>query len=242
MLASAEPTTGELAELDRQTGMLDKFLNMQQAGLARQESVFSQMDPVFAESLRQSQATLEGKESSLNAPMQRQRAQQREALVNSLRSQMGAGFETSTAGAQALARFDAESQGVSAQVQSQTLGQLNSMTQGLGNLRNATAQTAGALSAQHMSAMGQLQNRKIGALSASDVTRYMAPEEVGNIGRAHASAGLFGSIGDVGGTVLGAGLTAGNGQQQSTGQALGGGMPQAGFGNDEAAWMKYAKS
>lgn len=206
MLAAAEPSTRELAELDRQGQLLDKFLNIQEAGLDRQESIFSKIDPVFSESLKQSQDILQGKESALLSPVLRQRAQQREALVGSLRNQMGSGFESSTAGAQALARFDAETQGVAAETQQKTLGTLQNFAQGIGSLRSQQAQTAGSLSSQRISNSNLLANRKIGALQASDTSQLQGAEHIGGIAQAKAAGGLFGSIGSFAGGQLGSAL------------------------------------
>lgn len=237
MLQAADPSTGELAELDRQGQMLDKFLNIQEAGLDRQESVFSKIDPVFAESLKQSQEILQGKESALLSPVLRQRAQQREALVGSLRNQMGSGFESSTAGAQALARFDAETQGVAAQTQQQTLGSLQNFAQGMGSLRSQQAQTAGALSSQRMSNMNTLASRKIGALNASDTSQLQGAEHIGGIASARAAGGLFGTLGSFAGGQLGANLEMG--RQGSGGSGVASMMNSPGWlsANDAGATL-----
>jgi hypothetical protein len=76
---------------------------------------------------------MRGEQSSTLGPLKQQRDMQRQKLVNSLREQLGPGAETSTAGMQALTKFDTETSNVFAGAQQQaisnlgqTFGQFNS--------------------------------------------------------------------------------------------------------------------
>lgn len=88
---------------------LDRDIANQERNLSRQEQLISQIDPTILEASQQALKLLRGEESSALSPLKRQREQQRQRLLNSLREQLGPGAETSTAGIQALNRFDAES-------------------------------------------------------------------------------------------------------------------------------------
>ena len=104
----------------------DKALAAQERNLARSEEMLKQIDPTILEASQQALRLLRGEESGTLAPVKAQRDQQRQKLLNSLREQLGPGAETSTAGIQALTRFDAETNSLlSGQQQSalQNLGQ-----------------------------------------------------------------------------------------------------------------------
>lgn len=88
---------------------LDRDIANQERNLQRQEKLISQIDPTIIEASQQALRLLRGEESSTLSPLKAQRAQQRQKLLNSLREQLGPGAETSTAGMQALNRFDSES-------------------------------------------------------------------------------------------------------------------------------------
>lgn len=106
---------------------LEQDLKRQEGNLARQEQLIAQIDPTIIEASQQALKLLRGEQSSTLAPLQRQRDMQRNKLLNSLREQLGPGAETSTAGIQALNRFDAETDTLFAGAQQSAL-------QGLGNL------------------------------------------------------------------------------------------------------------
>jgi len=113
-------TTAGLASLDRDIANQEK-------NLARQEQLISQIDPTIMEASQQALRLLKGETSSYTKNTQDQRSQQRQKLLNSLREQLGPGAETSTAGIQALTKFDSESNNLFS-------GQQQNALQMLGNL------------------------------------------------------------------------------------------------------------
>lgn len=102
----------------------EKDLQNQDRNLSRQEQLISQIDPTIIEASQQALKLLKGESSSTLAPMQNQRAMQRQKLLASLREQLGPGAETSTAGIQALTRFDAETNNLLSGQQQQAIGLL----------------------------------------------------------------------------------------------------------------------
>jgi len=110
-------TTMGIMNMERDLASADK-------NLARQEALIGQIDPTIIEASQQALKLLRGETSSTLAPLQRQRETARQKLVNQLREQLGPGAETSTAGIQALNRFDSESTNLFAGAQQQALGQL----------------------------------------------------------------------------------------------------------------------
>lgn len=105
----------------------DRDIKNQERNLSRQEQLISQLDPTIIEASQQALRLLRGESSSTLAPIQAQRDQQRQKLLNSLRQQLGPGAESSTAGIQALTRFDAETNQLMSSQQQNAL-------QGLGSL------------------------------------------------------------------------------------------------------------
>lgn len=106
---------------------LDKDIANQEKNLARQEQMISQIDPTVIEASQQALKLLRGEQSSTLQPLQNQRTQQRQKLVNQLRQQLGPGAETSSAGIQALTKFDSESSNIFAGAQQQALGNMGSI-------------------------------------------------------------------------------------------------------------------
>lgn len=86
----------------------DRDIKNQERNLSRQEQLISQIDPTIVEASQQALKLLRGEQSSTLAPINEQRNMQRQKLLNTLREQLGPGAETSTAGIQALTRFDSE--------------------------------------------------------------------------------------------------------------------------------------
>jgi hypothetical protein len=86
----------------------EQDIKNQERELGRQEQLIAQIDPTIMEASQQALKLLRGESSSTLKPVQDQRNMQRQQLVNRLREQMGPGAETSTAGIQALNRFDSE--------------------------------------------------------------------------------------------------------------------------------------
>lgn len=91
----------ELAALESAMANQGRFLE-------RQQQVLANIDPAVMEASRQTLAIMQGKESQFLDPIRRDRADKRKALVDNLRSQLGPGAETGTAGIQALNQFDKE--------------------------------------------------------------------------------------------------------------------------------------
>lgn len=103
---------------------LERDIKNQEKNLTRQEQLVSQIDPTIIEASQQALRLLRGEQSSTLNPLKDQRASQRQKVVNMLREQLGPGAETSTAGIQALTRFDSETDQIFAGAQQQALGNL----------------------------------------------------------------------------------------------------------------------
>jgi hypothetical protein len=106
----------------------DRDIKNQEKNLSRQEQMIANLDPTIIEAAQQALKLMRGETSSTLAPLQRQRDMQRQKLLSSLREQLGPGAETSTAGMQALSRFDSETSNIFASAQQGALGQLGNIS------------------------------------------------------------------------------------------------------------------
>jgi len=106
----------------------DRDIKNQEKNLSRQEALISQIDPTIIEASQQALKLLRGEESSTLAPIKNQRNLQRQKLLNTLREQLGPGAETSTAGIQALTRFDSETNNLMSGQQQSALSQLGGLS------------------------------------------------------------------------------------------------------------------
>lgn len=122
-------TTARLTKIATQQGMaaFDRDIKNQEKNLSRQEQLISQIDPTIIEASQQALKLLRGDTASSLAPVQNQRAQQRQKLVNSLREQLGPGAETSSAGIKALTAFDSDTNNLLSNQQQSTLSQLSGL-------------------------------------------------------------------------------------------------------------------
>jgi hypothetical protein len=76
---------------------------------------------------------LQGKEAETLAPIRRQRERQKQQMKETLRRQLGPGFETSSAGIEAMTRFETETSDIMAQTQQRAINDF------LGVASNASA-------------------------------------------------------------------------------------------------------
>lgn len=179
----------------------DQAIKSQEKHLSRQEQMISQIDPTIIEASQQALKLLRGEDAGVTAPLKRQRDNQRQKLLNSLREQLGPGAETSTAGIQALTRFDAETDSLFANAQQQAI-------QGLGS-------TAGQFNALRPNMLGEAQG--LAGLGqgrygiAADRARLLqtsGQNVIDSAGAEHVAAGIRGQgQSALGGSIMGFGAS-----------------------------------
>ena len=171
----------------------DKALGAQERSLANQEKLIAQIDPTIIEASQQALRLLRGESSSSLAPAQAQRDMQRQKLMNSLREQLGPGAETSTAGIQALTRFDAETNSLLAGQQQSALqnvgsifGQFSNSKPSIANEATTFGNLAGAKAglgfqqANALNAANQGVQQTAGAQFAGQAVRGAQSQALGN--------------------------------------------------------------
>lgn len=185
----------------------DTSLKVQEKNLARQEQLLAQIDPTIMEASQQALKLLRGESSSVLAPAKQQRDMQRQKLLASLREQLGPGAETSTAGIQALTRFDAETnQLMSNQQQSalqnlgNTFGQFSSYRPDMGAEASTFANLAqgrAGLRFNQLAAMSGANQQVYSSSGAGGVRQTMLGQNQQAMGNAFMN---------LGGTLFGAGM------------------------------------
>jgi len=191
--AAAKPTAAELKALNDQNAANTRDLE-------RREKLLASSDPALIEAGRQALGLLQGKEVKSLDPIRKRREQDREKLKQRLRDQLGPGFETSTAGAQALNQFDQATDENLFQAQSQQLGQLLGVAQNVQGL----ASTRGNVDAfiQNQQAIHSIKSRQVNAITGTPITatpgkfvqQALLGQTLSGIGGAAIQGGLRGSL------------------------------------------------
>lgn len=125
---AAKITPFELSEIDAQIKDSERVLS-------RERKLIEAVDPTLIEASNQAFQLLKGKEAAVLGPLRRQRERQRSVLRNSLRQSLGSAFEQSSAGIEALNKFDSSTSDLLVNAQQSTTMQLLGIT-------SRTAQTA----------------------------------------------------------------------------------------------------
>lgn len=150
-LQYAQATPQELQQMQVMSQQAQSTYAQQMSALEQDRQVLSSVDPAIQAAGQETLKLIQGEESRLLAPLQRQRAQQREQLKSQLRQQLGPGYETSQAGFMALNQFDTQTGDLTVQAQQSTINSMLGLTsQALASRTN--------LSGRYGEAGGQLQN------------------------------------------------------------------------------------
>ncbi len=217
---------------------LEASLKQQEQVIAREAKLIEAVDPAIMEAGSQAYKLLKGEEAATLGPIQRQRARQRDQLRETLRRQLGPGFETSTAGIEAMGRFDTQTSDVMANAQQNAVGQLLQVSQNAAGLgRSAQAQATAGMT-QIGGLFGQMANRGFqGEVAAQEYTNANYADKLGIAQKNKAALGkTFSSIAGFAGTAAGfalggpAGASIGGGVGKAAGgMATGGGGGGGGY-------------
>lgn len=199
---AAAPTAQEMAQIQQE-------IQVSEREVARQEQLAASIDPAIVEASQQQLALLRGQEARTLDPLRRQQEKSRRQLRSQLRAQLGAGFETSTAGASALAEFEAQASGQAVSAQQQAISSLGQFTTQATAVRSDQGRTIGALAGVGASRLGQLAQRRTAAITGTPLAGFAGGAARGDIASAQARQKTFSALGDVAGTVTGAAVAIG---------------------------------
>lgn len=184
-LEAAEPSPEELAQMNR-------AVELNEQDIARKTKLLESSDPAIIESGRQALRLLQGEEARTLDPIKRRRQEQRDRLNDRLRAQLGSGFQNSSAGIQAISRFDQETDSLLAQEQDRSLGRLlgvaerTSQQQGLAG----SVGRAGTLA----NLFGGPSRRRVAAIQGTPITPFAGAQFAGELQQARNIQGLIGGV------------------------------------------------
>ena len=222
----AQATPEELGRINQYLSQAESNYQQQYQRIQEQERYLKSFDQTFQQAGQQALQLLQGQEAAVLAPLRRQRDIQREQLRSRLRQQLGPGFETSSAGAQALNQFDVQSQDFFTQAQQSTLDRFmgysqqgltagtQARSQVIGNLNTAQSTLQNA-SLQGINAQQNIQSRLVNASNATPVSLQPLMDATNAQARASSMAGT--ELQALGGLATGLGnlgVLAGGYQQQ----------------------------
>lgn len=171
------------------------------------QRLMASIDPAIMEASHQVLSLLKGEQSGIGNAQGTMRAQQRQQMVDSLKSQYGPGAESSSIGQRALRQFDMETANLSGQSRSGELsslfGVINNRPNMInsGNMFNAAGNNYAQLQNRQLNAKLQSGNIFMNALSGGNaaVMQNVGSQYVGPMMEARQNAQLF----NTGATILG---------------------------------------
>lgn len=184
--AAAQPTPREI-------NAIEENLKFSRNIIAREEKVIAAVDPAILEAGKQAFELLQGKEAAILGPARRQRDRQRNRLRESLRRRLGAGFETSSAGIQALTQFDVETSDFLTTQQFKATGQLLGVAERAASRSRESERGAGQIRASAIQSLGAISERQVSAITGTTAGITAAAG-----GKERAIAGGFGALATIG--------------------------------------------
>ena len=212
----AAPTENELAALQAQLDTMNRQIQIASASYDRDKQIIEAVDPALIEAGRQAFQLLQGKEAAALSPIRSQRDRDRAKLEDTLRNQMGAGFAQTTAGQQALQRFDSDTEMLLQNAQQNTFGQLIGVAQNARSQATASTlgnqQLAGDLAKSYGESLGNIQKRQMQAATnvanayvGTSLTPYAGAAYAGDLYKSQAQQQMFSELIQGGSKVAAAG-------------------------------------
>lgn len=189
----------------------------QSANVARQNNLVQSLDPNIIEAGKQTSALLQGKSAPVLAELQNQRAVQKQQMMSQLTQQMGPGAATSTAGQQAMQKFDLDTANMMNQAQQSYLDKVTNISMG-------GAKTLGESLTSVNDALSSMSVNSPEAHAANIMAGFAGAEGTAQAAKVNAAGGQFKGqqlmgqmIGQVGGQLAqGAAFAAGNEASKAT--------------------------
>lgn len=162
-VALAQPSAAELGQQAQNLHLQSMALSRQQDLLSRDQKLLDSVDPTIKATGEQLYNLVQGKAAPILGPLQTEIDRQRVNLQQKLQSQMGPGWETSTAGIQAMSQFNQSAEMTIANAQNsaiQTLGSTLGITSGVrSGILSGEAQGFGTLNALNQTGIQTAQNQ-----------------------------------------------------------------------------------
>lgn len=210
--ASAQGQLG-MAQLGQQQGdraylmptqqeqdQLKQALDVNNQSISQSQKLLASTDPALIEAGTQALQLMQGKSAQALAPIQNQRAQQRQQLMQQLQSSLGPGAANSSAGIQALNNFDQQTSNMMAGAQQNTLNSFLGYASGARQMGQGQQQQ-GISNLQNITQEGQ--NMRLTAVRGASVNGGLS--QMGNLANAQANQAGMGALIGAGSAAFGGG-------------------------------------
>lgn len=200
------------AQSPQELAALGQAYGAQQKQLSSDQQLLASIDPTIMEASKQALSLLRGDTAQSVAPELQARQAQRMKLLNNLRSQIGPGAETSSAGQQALNQFDMQTNQLQSQLQQGSLGQLlgvslsgrpnvNADIAGIGNIAQGYGNAASRLTNAYLGSGQNLLNAFTS--TGQNVVNSAGAQFVGGQLQGQAQQSIFNALGNAAATGVG---------------------------------------
>lgn len=191
----SQPTVDELATMHQQ-------MSSYTTALDNQQRLIDAIDPALMEAGRQALKLMQGESAPILKPLQEQQARDRTQLTQDLISQYGPGALGTTAGQNAMMKFDQASQMATASAQQNSLNSLLSTSAASRPNPFQGVQAGG----QILQGQQNQQGLQLNALDANKTTNVAGSQYAGDLAKARENTAYTGSLMNLGGTVAGAAI------------------------------------
>lgn len=227
--AIAQPTFQEMQGIQTQIQMSSDLLDTQISQIKQQQTLYENVTD-------QATKLLNGQDAASLTPLNQSIAAQRTQLQNQLRDQLGTGYAATSAGQEALARFDQQANASTVSAQQSSIAQYMGYSSQLGsqvtNEYNSAYGMSNNILQNAQSNQMQLQANQIAAINATPVNFNNA---IATAGYQSVGAGVIGGgISQVGGILAGAGAKGAASAPSSSSGSLMSGSSTAYAGPDVA--------
>ena len=208
-MEAAEPSYSELSAISRLVETRSRAMQLMEKNIANEERLLAAVDPALREAGQQAYELLRGKEAPVLDPIRKQRERSRTNLENTLASQLGSGWATSSAGMQALNDFDMQTDSLMSTAQQQTIGTLlgvsASVRPDVMGKTATMAQTIGGLTEAEIAAEQNIAQRKVSAITqtAPAMIKTAGAQYAGDVYKKQMQQQLFGDVMQMGGQYMG---------------------------------------
>lgn len=188
-------SANEMLSIQRMLTDRDSSFAARLAEIDKERALLEQVDPLVKQSGENLLNLLKGESSAALKPVQDERDRQRRQLEANLASSMGPGFRTTSAGIEALTRFDQESSSLFSNVQQQAIQQQAGLFGGLfgGQLGGQQAISQGVSNAYGMrdtagQAVWQAESAAQSRLADSVMSGFKTAVDYSGVGNAFGQA------------------------------------------------------
>ncbi len=187
----------------------DQALQTQERNVQRQENLVKSIDPMLIDAGKQAKSILDGKSAPVLQNIKDQRGAQRNQMMDNLRSQLGPGAETSSAGMQAMQKFDLQTSDMLNGAQQQYLDKVSNISINgaatVGDSMNRVTSTLNTIQAQSPEAeaariMQGYSGAEAGALQG--MTEAAGGQHMGDILKAQGQQQFMGQMMQLGGMAM----------------------------------------